>query len=88
VTKANKDDVTNIKLQRSKNKCPSVYKVYLVVQLGLDVKDDLKYNKVNKEPLVYLAVFSLALARKMRHGFFQGRTFVHITLCGFFFSVN
>ena len=48
VTKANKDDVTNIKLQRSKNKCPSVYKVYLVVQLGLDIKDDLKYNKVNK----------------------------------------
>ena len=48
VTKANKDDVTIIKLQRSINKCPSVYKVNLVVQLGLDVKDDLKYNKVNK----------------------------------------
>ena len=44
VTKANQDDVTNIKLQRSTNKCPSVYKVYHIVQLGLDVKENLKYN--------------------------------------------
>jgi hypothetical protein len=47
VTKANKNVVTTIKSQRSKNKCPSVYKVYLVDQLGLDIKDNLKYNKVN-----------------------------------------
>jgi hypothetical protein len=47
VTKAKKDEVTNI-LQGSKTRCPSVYKVYLAVQLGLDINDDLKYNKANK----------------------------------------
>ena len=40
---ANKDDKTTKVLH-----CSSVYKVYLVVQLGLDIKEDLKYNKVNK----------------------------------------
>ena len=44
LTKANKDNLTNIKLQSSKNKCLSGCKVYLVFQFGLDVKDDLKYN--------------------------------------------
>ena len=43
----------------------SVYKVYLVVQLGLDVKDDLKYkykyNKINTKQLAFCTSYSVQL---------------------------
>ena len=72
-----------------------MYKVYLVVQLGLDIKDDLKYNVVNKFSYVHL-VNSVKLGLSQNNApwvlsvhtlekscllcHYQG---LHIMLCGF-----
>ena len=55
-------------------------KVYLVVQLGLGIKDDLKYNKVNKPSSVHLAYsVQLGLSQNNAPWVLPG-SHIHLTL--------
>jgi hypothetical protein len=95
--KANKEDLTNIKLRRTINKWPSVSKVYLIFQL----RSMTRKSKLWTSCLLYtlLTVFSLALARTICHGYFQSNTCGEVmsavplswpkySLCGFSIKLN